>query len=308
MATDRIPLAFGKSTGGAAIEIQEVPVGDQISPIWVAGLTGSNMLINGDMRINQRVFGGGSLAASTFGFDRWFADSGGANVSISASGVITHSSGTICQVIEAPRGAFGVSVSVVVGDLSGGSLNVNVGGVAGTITAGTGRRYVNIVTPSSTGTGNLLVKLTPASGSVTYREVSVMRGGDMAAFEYQPTAFALIQCQRFYEKSYPLNVAAGTVTDAGQSALFLYGVSSPNFAAGYTTDFKVSKRGIPAVTLYSPNSGASGKMYSAGTNADVNGMASSPGIGGFFPNSGTIAATDNLNIRWHWVADAEITS
>ncbi|ATS39242.1 MULTISPECIES: hypothetical protein [Xanthomonas] len=301
------PLKFRKS-GSTVVAPAEMEPGDQIPGAYISDIAGSNLLINGDMRINQRAFAGGALTASAFGYDRWFADTGGANVSVSAAGVITHASGTICQAIEAPRGVFGASITISVGDLSGGNLNVSVGGVAGTITAGTGRRYVSIAAPGSSGTGNLIVKISPATASVTYREIAVVRGGDMAGFDYQPAAFLLIQCQRFYEKSYPLNVAAGTVTDAGQSAFFLYGVSSPNFAAGYTTDFKVSKRGTPAVTLYSPNSGAAGKMYSAGTNADVNGVAGSPGISGFFPNSGTIAATDNLNIRWHWVADAEITS
>lgn len=36
MAIDRIPLAFGKSTGGSAIEIQELPVADQIGSQWLA--------------------------------------------------------------------------------------------------------------------------------------------------------------------------------------------------------------------------------------------------------------------------------
>jgi hypothetical protein len=201
MATDLIPLVFTKS-GGAAIEIRETAPGEQLSPLWLAGIAGQNMLINGDMRINQRGFAGGALAATVFGYDRWFADTGGANISVSAAGVITHSSGAICQAIEAPRGAFGVSVAVAVGDLSGGSLNVNVGGVTGTITAGTGRRYINLVTPSSTGTGNLLVKLTPASGSVTYREVSVVRGADMAAFDYAPISLELVAAQRYARRGF----------------------------------------------------------------------------------------------------------
>lgn len=201
MATDRIPLAFGKSTGGAAIEIQEVPAGDQLSPIWVASVTGQNMLINGDMRINQRAFAGGALEAGVFGYDRMFADTGGCNVSVSAGGLITHNSGTWCQAIEAPRGAFGATVTVSVGDLSGGNLTVSIGGVTATIMPGSGRRYANILAPASSSTGNLLVKITGTN--VTYREVMVVRGADMPNVEQRHQALEQLLSQRYYYRGQP---------------------------------------------------------------------------------------------------------
>ncbi|WP_157835141.1 hypothetical protein [Xanthomonas sp. SHU 199] len=309
MATDRIPLAFGKSTGGAAIEIQELPIGDQISPIWVAGLTGSNMLINGDMRINQRVFGGGSLAAASFGYDRWFADTGGANVSVNAAGVITHTSGTICQAIEAPRGAFGVSVTVSVGDLSGGSLTVSVGGVSGTISAGAGRRYVNLTTPSSTGTGNLLVKIT--GSNVTYREVAVVRGADFPVYEQLGRPASILNAQRFWQKSYQQGVAPGTTNqDSGAEIILLNGLpAGPSYLFGVNVKFSPPMRTTAAVTIFSKTTGANGKLRDDNAGTDVNASMAGVSDAKVFV-FGTIAntATSGINLQFQWVADAEITS
>ncbi len=58
---------------------------------WAAG---TNLLVNGDMAINQRGFAGGALAAGAYGFDRWKAATGGANLSLSGFAV-TLTSGAI---------------------------------------------------------------------------------------------------------------------------------------------------------------------------------------------------------------------
>ena len=154
-----------------------------------------NYLINGDFAINQRVFAGGALAAGVYGFDRWKAGTGGCNISLSA-GVLTHTSGPLVQVIEAPNLA-GKTITVSVEGLSGGSLNVNVEGVTGVIAASAVRAGVTLAVPS-TSTGNVTVTLTPASGSVTYKRVQVELGSVATAFEWRPTGIEYGLCLRYF--------------------------------------------------------------------------------------------------------------
>lgn len=154
-------------------------------------LSFKNRLINGDFAINQRAFVGGALAAGVYGFDRWKAGAGGCNVSLSG-GVLTHTSGALIQVMEAP-GLASTTVTVSVEDPSG-SISVDVDGVTGTITAGAGRRGVSIAVPSGS-TGNVTLKLT-ATG-VTYKRVQVELESTATAFEVRPIGVETLLCQRY---------------------------------------------------------------------------------------------------------------
>ncbi len=306
--TDRIPVK-AVIASGAATALAEFEPGDQIPSQYVAGVTGSNLLINGDMRVNQRVFAGGALAAGVFGYDRMFADTGGCNISVNQStGIITHTSGTWCQAIEAPRGVFGATVTVSVADLSGGSLTVSVGGVSATITAGTGRRYVNVVAPGSSGTGNLLVKFTGTS--LTYREVAVVRGSDMAGFQQLDRSVSLLQCQRFWQKSYLQSVAPATPNqDAGASIILLNGLpAGPTYLLGSNVRFVPVMRATPSIVVYSKTTGASGKMRDDNAGADVNASVANPSDSNFFAFGSNSTAIAGINLQFQWSADAEITS
>lgn len=155
-----------------------------------------NYLINGDFAINQRAFAGGALAAGVYGHDRWKAGSGGCNYTVNAStAVVTHTSGPLVQVIEAPRLA-SAPIFVSVEDPSG-SITVNVDGQTGTITAGSGRRGVAIVVPSGS-TGNVTLTLT-ATG-VTYKRVQVEYGSLATTFEWRPAAMEMTLANRYYRK------------------------------------------------------------------------------------------------------------
>lgn len=52
-------------------------------PATAGGSALPNLLINPGFQINQRGFTGGAVAANAFLFDRWKADTGGANVALS---------------------------------------------------------------------------------------------------------------------------------------------------------------------------------------------------------------------------------
>ena len=61
-------LAIDRASGSVALP----------GSLWAAG---TNLLVNGDMAINQRGFAGGALAAGAFGYDRWKAHASGASLS-----------------------------------------------------------------------------------------------------------------------------------------------------------------------------------------------------------------------------------
>lgn len=264
------------------------------------GRPGKNLLINAEGLINQRGFAGGALAAGVYGYDRFKASTGGCNFSVSA-GVWTHTSGPIVQVVEAPSGVYGSNVTFSVEDPSA-TISVTVGSVSGTIAAGSGRRGVTLSIPS--GSGDLTVQW--SATNATYKRPQLERGDSATRFEYRPNALEFMLCQQYYEKSYDLGVAPGTATEQGQAAFFLYGLTSANYAGGATSNLKVTKRATPAITLYSPQTGAVGKIYNAGNSADVSCAAVSIGQNGFFVTSDSFGPTVTINLRWQWTADAEL--
>ncbi|AGG89941.1 hypothetical protein [Rhodanobacter denitrificans] len=256
----------------AGTELMEVVQGggnvrsaaSQVAALSTPGL--KNYLINGDFAINQRAFAGGALAAGVYGFDRWKAGTGGCNISLSA-GVLTHTSGPLVQVIEAPNLA-GKTITVSVDGLSGGNLAVNVEGVAGVIVASAGRSGASIAVPG-TSTGNVTVTLTPASGAVTYKRVQVELGSAATAFEWRPANIERSMCERYYQLvnasfQYPFSGTAisffffhnkmratpsSTITNAGaQAGLTSVGVNSST-TDGVAVQYTLSGTGGYAVGL-----------------------------------------------------------
>lgn len=195
-------LAIDRTSGGVALPG---------SP-WAAG---QNLLINGDMRINQRGFTGGALAAGSYGFDRWKAGAGGA--SLSASGLsVTLSSGAVVQPIE-PE-AWGLSsfvdvpLTLSVEGLSGGDLAVSVGSQSGTITAGAGRRSVTL-TPAAGDSGVLAAGLAPAAGAVSLARVKLEIGRVASHWSARPLGVEQALCRRYHWRP-----AGGVLIDAYQAA------------------------------------------------------------------------------------------
>ena len=283
-----------------ATSLGELTSSDQIAPTYVAGLLGRNMLINCDMQINQRGFGGGALGAGVYGYDRWKAGTGGCNVSVNSAGVVTHTSGPLVQIVESPSGVYGANVTFSVQDPSG-AVNVSVGGVSGSITAGSGRRSVTLAIPS--GSGNLTVQIT-ATG-VTYSRPQLERGDAAAGSDFRPQALELMLCQRYYEKSYEVSVPPGT---AGAAAGVVQAIAvAPSDGAYFRVlaPYSVTKRTNPAVTLYSPTTGASGATRNTYSNADITGSVNAVGS-----SHHCVAAIPSQStgdrLEMHFTADAEL--
>ncbi|AMJ61027.1 DUF2793 domain-containing protein [Bosea sp. PAMC 26642] len=143
-----------------------------------------NLLVNGDMTINQRGFSGGALGSGAYGFDRWKADAAGTSLSVSGFS-ITLSSGAIVQIVEPLLWGIasfaGVPLTLSVEGLSGGNLTVGIGSVSGAITAGSGRRSVTL-TPAVGDT----VRLAPAAGAVAFQRIKLEFGRHATPWQARP--------------------------------------------------------------------------------------------------------------------------
>jgi hypothetical protein len=121
----------------------------------------------------------------------------------------------------------------------------------------------------------------------------------------------LIDCQRYYEKSYPYAVVAGTpgsVTAPGMVMIFSQGFSGAlPVAGGMSVNFKTIKRATPTLNLFSAVSGAFGVMRDRVNNVDV-AVSPTPIIGdaNFTAWASMSAAGTAVNLGFQWAAGAEL--
>jgi len=251
-----------------------------------------NRIIDGGFTINQRGYTSGtSLSSGSYGHDRWKGGASGGTYTFTqgSTGVnttITITAGSIIQVIEGanlPEG--GTYVLSWTGTAQGkiGSGSFGASGITGTITAGT-----NTNIEFNTGTcGNVQLEV----------------GSTATSFDYRPYGTELALCQRYFERSYDIGTATGTVTNAGANWTYI------NFASGSANDFstqltfQASKRAIPTMTVYSPDTGASGNIGSVG--GDKAATASYIGMHGC-TIYGNLGNQSNAQCRAHWLASSEL--
>ena len=110
----------------------------------------------------------------------------------------------------------------------------------------------------------------------------------------------LTLCQRYYEKSYSLDTAPGAIAVTG--SVLMRAVSATSIY--HTVYWKTSKRDIPTVTVYSTDTGASGKVYNGSSGSDVNSSLLYTSINSYVEAAVADGAAKAMG--WHWTADAEI--
>jgi hypothetical protein len=108
-------------------------------------------------------------------------------------------------------------------------------------------------------------------------------------------------CQRYYEKSYSIDVNPGTDTYNG---LIITEGRNEVYQNLDNIQFRVSKRDTPTTTVYS-RTGAAGNIYdhSGATNrpATIGG-----GESGAYVTMNNSAVPVGNDIHYHWTADAEL--
>jgi hypothetical protein len=269
---------------------------------WVECGPQGNLLINGDFFVNQRVFAGGALSAGSYGYDRWGAYVGGASYSVSNS-VVTLASGTICQPIEAPQ-LSGKTVTVSV-DSPSANLTVTLGtstvNVSGVIPAGAGRQSVTLAVPVGLG-GDVQVRLSAAS-SVTFSRVKLELGTVATQWENRRPSVSLIECQRYWTKTYLQATPPGSGGSANYQGIIDY--FSPIATTSQINVFvklPIAMRTVPAITLYDL-AGTAGKVYRDGNGAAGNIF----GVGDSSFNAVAVAGGNATEFAFHYIANAELT-
>lgn len=147
-----------------------------------------------------------------------------------------------------------------------------------------------------------------AANNITFSQVQLEQGQSPTAFQTQGGSIGaeLALCQRFYEKTYDVNVDPGTATTTG-SAQFVVGTNTTaTNTLRYYGNFKVRKRGTPTVTVYDAagNSGVATHLDQAGPATDNQPLAI-----GLVGETGFRASTAIGGIAgwvFHYTADAEL--
>lgn len=108
-------------------------------------------------------------------------------------------------------------------------------------------------------------------------------------------------CQRYFEKSYSLDVAPGTVTDIG----YIRHVSGHTASAYVPVYFRSTKRVVPTPVIYSTVTGAAAKIRNLTGAADADAATIAVGVGAM--NMETAAGvTAGEFIAFQWAADSEL--
>lgn len=151
--------------------------------------------------------------------------------------------------------------------------------------------------------------VTQANGSTIYMTGWQIEAGAVATpFERRPFGMELALCQRYFEKSYNLDVVPGTATSNG--ILTRIGVQYSNLLvySGHI-HYKVQKRTIPAlVKLYSHSGAADQWHYGVigSTEALGNATPIDVGFNGFGVTVTTPSVSGQNAAYGHWTASAEL--
>lgn len=162
-------------------------------------------------------------------------------------------------------------------------------------------------TPNTWQTGNFIssagqVNLAGTIGNyIQITQVQLERGATPSLIEARPFSEELALCQRYYEKSYNIDVNPGTITPAGRMSGEADGVLQSNMHRAFAT----VKRITPAITWYNPLTGAISSLDADGLPESINGTSGAgTGATGVPTTTNFLAATTDINV--HFTADAEL--
>jgi len=135
--------------------------------------------------------------------------------------------------------------------------------------------------------------------------IQLEAGSQASDFEFLPVDVNLARCQRYYQKSYDIASAPGTVTNNGALwSNIIRNASNQNY---WDVRCYQTMRTSPTVSTYSTTSGVSGNFRNV-TDSTTNASAvSNTSQAGFSirPNAGTNQGSGDV-IAVHWEASAEL--
>lgn len=150
---------------------------------------------------------------------------------------------------------------------------------------------------------NIILSCGSVTAIVDFAQVMLNVGDQVNEFsragrDYQEE---LQLCQRYYEKSYELEVQPGSVDDNNAVSL-VSATASNSLVSSYS--FCTAKRTLPSAVSYSPVTGASGNTRNDSGGADVAATLTGNTHGVRFVGSPSVA--EGSVVRYHWTADAEL--
>jgi hypothetical protein len=187
--------------------------------------------------------------------------------------------------------AFGIAANVN-GSRITSSLNQWLGPTSGALIASTANR----------------TDFLTAGNSIRIAQVKLSIGSGISDFSFAGRTYAdeLSLCQRYYEKSYNLDIVPGTAAQT-TTAVRQRTVTSTNDAEGPNIFFRATKRALPVKACYNDSTGTINQIRNVSLPAETYTEDSSIiGVNSFATHyAGGSLATGNV-IAFHWTADAEL--
>jgi hypothetical protein len=159
------------------------------------------------------------------------------------------------------------------------------------------------------------VSIVGTNGATWYiTGLQIEAGSTPTPFDYRQYGTELALCQRYYQRSYDLGVATGTVVAGPVSGSWQYNqpsffIGTGNYGMNCGTPFPVLMRAIPTITVYSPSSGTAGSVtpwngsdYTLISSGGFVNASTSRITGGGYNN----ATTSGLVYGFQWTASAEL--
>ncbi len=133
-------------------------------------------------------------------------------------------------------------------------------------------------------------------------------GNRATSFEIRPPEIELSLCQRYYEKSYNIDIVPGTLTTSGGSMIRLpKNVGSGDQTKLVKCNFKSVKALPPTVNIYSTGTGAIDKIFNDSLDIDKSCNVYGLNEKSFVANHHDgVSSVDQEILRFQWTADAEI--
>lgn len=156
---------------------------------------------------------------------------------------------------------------------------------------------------SATSANRAVGQVNTAAATNNYWQITGVQmeiGPVATAYEFKPIDVEIAQCQRYYEKSYNIDVNPGTSTSVGID-YFILGTTAGN--QGGKVNMSTTKRAAPTITTYTQG-GTSGQL-STDNQGSVTANVLGQGMSGFSVYYQGGAASAGA-IYFHWVADIEL--
>jgi hypothetical protein len=123
---------------------------------------------------------------------------------------------------------------------------------------------------SATTANRFVGQVNVASATNNYWQVTGIQlevGATATPFEFKTFAQSLIECQRYYQKSYAQGTNPGTALDYAGLVIWS-SITTGAYGSAIPIYLKTTMRATPTVTIYNPETGATGSIrgLSAGTN------------------------------------------